>query len=254
MAKAETGDATEYDTSAEDALTAAMEDAWYGPYYEPAPTPEPEPQPAEEEAGVEEPELPSAPSEPEPGAPEPTAEPGAPAAPPAEPPPAERPGPTPSAMRVTARIEWAGADTGVRTTRFDGLRLDGVVDAMDRARAAEHQAQQARPATSYTATGWHAQIRALTEHSRGSECADRAGLAPSAQTLHRWLAEEQAPSAANREKIANAYTALRTNRVDRAREQGQAWRHEVVDELTSALRDRYGAEIRIRDIRNLRFD
>lgn len=225
MAMVETGPPTEYDTSAEDALTAAMEDAFQG-YYQPPPARPPRRRPAP-------PAPPEAGGMPAPGVP------GRPA---------------PGAMRVTARIEWAGVDTGVRTTRLDGLDLRRVTAAHDRVLAAERRAQEARPATSYTATGWHAQIRALTAHGRGSQAADRAGLAPSARTLRRWLAEEQTPSRANQERIARAYEALRHDRVDRAHGTARAARHELTGELSRTLRDRYGSEIRLTDIRSLRFE
>lgn len=61
---------------------------------------------------------------------------------------------------------------------------------------------------SYTATGWHAQVRKLTEHSRGSWAADRAGLDVKHRTLVGWLAETTEPNKANRAKINAAYQLL----------------------------------------------
>lgn len=65
---------------------------------------------------------------------------------------------------------------------------------------------------SYTATGWHAQISKLTQHSRGAWAADRAGLDVSHTTVVRWLSyagpEDQAPSKENQSKIAEAYGLL----------------------------------------------
>lgn len=65
---------------------------------------------------------------------------------------------------------------------------------------------------SYTATGWHAQISKLTQHSRGSWAADQAGLDVSHTTVVRWLSyggpEDQAPTAENQAKINRAYQLL----------------------------------------------
>jgi hypothetical protein len=61
---------------------------------------------------------------------------------------------------------------------------------------------------SYQATGWHAQVRKLSEHSRGSWAADQAGLDVSHSTLVRWLAEQQHPSSENQAKIHQAYSLL----------------------------------------------
>lgn len=61
------------------------------------------------------------------------------------------------------------------------------------------------PYTSYTAVGWHAQISKLTSSTRGYAAASAAGLDVAAQTLRRWLSEEQTPSPANIAKIREAY-------------------------------------------------
>ena len=66
-----------------------------------------------------------------------------------------------------------------------------------------------RPRRSYTATGWHAQLRALTETRAGLAAAAKVDLSPSRRTLLAWLAERQAPSVANRVKITQAYQMLR---------------------------------------------
>lgn len=66
---------------------------------------------------------------------------------------------------------------------------------------AAHGGQKA----TYTAKGWHAQLRALGDTQAGRDAADRAGLAPTSRTYLRWLAEEQTPSPANRAKIQQAY-------------------------------------------------
>jgi hypothetical protein len=62
--------------------------------------------------------------------------------------------------------------------------------------------------TSYTAKGWHAQVRALTNTAAGRVAADAAGLSPSARTLMGWLSQSQTPNAANRSAIGAAYRSL----------------------------------------------
>lgn len=167
-------------------------------------------------------------------------------------------GRTPTRMTVTARIEWAGvhdrANGGVRRTQLDDLRLAPVKEALDRARSAEARAADARPASSYRAKSWHAQLRELTGHGRGSAAADKAGLDPSARTLTEWLAERRAPSPENRAKIAEAYEALRTWKLDAARADAAQARHDLATRLSDALGNRYGADIRLRDITSLRLE
>lgn len=161
----------------------------------------------------------------------------------------------PTRLRVTGQIEWSGvvdrAHGGVRSTKLDGLNLAPVKAALDRARNAAQKAGTARPAASYTAKGWHAQLRALTGTARGSAAADRAGLSPTPRTVLGWLSETREPSPANRAKIAEAYGALRNWNVDAATRSAAEANHKVAEELSKAMRDRYGAEIRIRDITQL---
>lgn len=74
---------------------------------------------------------------------------------------------------------------------------------------------------SYTATGWHAQVRKLTEHSRGSWAADQAGLDIKHRTLVDWLAERREPSPANKDAIDRAYQLLAGGIWDPANERHQ---------------------------------
>ncbi|WP_226361010.1 hypothetical protein [Pseudonocardia sp. ICBG1142] len=151
-----------------------------------------------------------------------------------------------------ARVEWAGVETPRAAVRLDRLDLDRVGAALSSMKQANARAAQGE-ATSYTATGWHAQLRALTGTARGSELADRAGLNPTARTLRAWLAEDRPPNAANRRAIAEAYSGLRTYGRDQAQDEARAARHQVVEELNSAIRDRYGADVRFRNFGRIEF-
>jgi len=160
--------------------------------------------------------------------------------------------PAPTGIRVTAEIEWAGTidhlHDGVRTTRLDGLDLRPVIDAVQQLRAAE--GRDRGPLRSYRAKGWQAQLRQLGRVRRGPAAMAAAGLSPSRQTMRRWSGGTQAPSKANREKIERAYDELRNP----ARGSVRQARHEVAEQFTAAMRARYGVNVRIRDIRNLRFE
>jgi hypothetical protein len=165
------------------------------------------------------------------------------------------PGQEPTVMHVTAQVEWAGvvdrARGGVRSTRLDGLNLAALRPALDAARKASQRAERAEPARSYTAKGWHAQLRALVSVNRGSELADRAGLNPTAKTVMAWLSESRAPSAANRARISEAYSGLRTAGVEEARTRAEAANHALAEKLNGVLTEEYGQEIRLRDISRL---
>jgi hypothetical protein len=158
----------------------------------------------------------------------------------------------PTGIQVTAEIEWAGTTdhlrNGVRTTRLEGLDLQPVIDAMQRLRAAE--GRDRGPLRSYKAKGWEAQLAALSRVRRGPAAMAAAGLNPARQTMRRWAAGTQKPSKANRERIARAYDELRNPARGSVREA----RHEVTEKLTAAMRARYGVNVRLRDIRNFRFE
>ncbi len=165
---------------------------------------------------------------------------------------------TPTRVTVRAQVEWAGvtqaSNNGMRRVRLDGLDLRAVRDRLEAAREATRRAAEARPARSLQAKGWHAQLRALTGSRRGSEYADRVGLNPSARALRSWLSEDRAPSKVNQARIAAAYEAMRNRAVDEARARAQRATHELQEAFTEALRDRYGATIRFRNIEEFRFE
>ncbi|MBN9757854.1 hypothetical protein Ae406Ps2_6349c [Pseudonocardia sp. Ae406_Ps2] len=151
-----------------------------------------------------------------------------------------------------ARVEWAGVETPRAAVRLDRLDLDRVGAALSAVKQANARAAQGE-ATSYTATGWHSQLRALTGTARGSELADRAGLNPSGRTLRAWLAEDRPPNAANQRAIAEAYSGLRTYGRDHAQADARDARHDAVEAINDAVRERYGADVRFRDVDRIEF-
>lgn len=169
-----------------------------------------------------------------------------------------RGGGAPSRIRVTARIEWGGVEQtsngGVRSTTLDGLDLSGVQAQLQQSREAREQAEQTRPYTSYDAKGWQAQISELTRNSHGDDAADRAGLTVSRRTLVGWLSGDQEPSKANQQRISEAYDHLRNREVHAAQDTHKNTQHEVAKMLNQAIRQRYGADVRIRDVQDLTFE
>ena len=158
--------------------------------------------------------------------------------------------PARSQVTVTAEIEWAGTlnPRPHRTTTLPNVPLGPVRDAVLRAASARQEAVAARPYATYTATGWHAQLAVLTSSARGIAAGDAVGLSATRRTVLAWLAEDRAPSRANRAKIEQAYRYLADTPVRTAwQKYGQAARA-VGDALNGALRDSQGAEIRLRDI------
>jgi hypothetical protein len=94
--------------------------------------------------------------------------------------------------------------------RGAGRSLGAALDALYR----QVDPTAGRRRASYTATGWHAQLVALTGTRAGMRAADVVGLSPTRRTLIRWLShsgrgdETGAPSSANRTLIGRAYGLL----------------------------------------------
>lgn len=158
----------------------------------------------------------------------------------------------PTTMQISAQIEWSGsvdlANDGHRSTRLYGLQLREFQQVTERARAARERAEAARPATSYRAKGWQAQLRQLGRVKRGQAAAQRAGLAPSQRTMREWLTGRRQPNKENRDRIARAYDELRNWRVNNAQDAAARANKEVADQLNEAFRDSQQAEIRLRNI------
>lgn len=167
----------------------------------------------------------------------------------------------PDGIDVTAQIEWAGTvqpgNDGMRRTRIDGLSpsdMRAVREAVSEYRKGKTGQAEAKPLKSFTAKGWYAQLKALTESPYGSAAADRAGLDPSVRSVRRWLSAEATPNRENREKIDRAYAELRNRPVTEARERARGDAHKVAQALTRALANRYGPNVRFRNIRRFDFE
>lgn len=159
----------------------------------------------------------------------------------------------PTKIAVTAEIEWSGSynPRAHRSTTLDGLQLGAVLAAgrsYDDALADVGRAHRA-----YPAKGWYAQLRELEGTQRGRAAADAAGLDVSRRTLTGWLAQTQEPSKSNREKIAEAYGSLRSQRIGLAATRVSQAAAVIETAVTAALKNRYGAEIRLRNITDLGF-
>src|SRR5579875_655269 len=227
--KRDTDEGEEYDGAEEAAVADAIEQAGIDDYL--AELAEQEAEPGEEaEPGLE----------PEPG-------------------PAE---PLKGEIHVEAQIEWAGTidhperNNGRRYTELDDVSLNGIgndrqrfgpgiLDAAANLRTAR-QTGPDQPYRSYQRKGWQAQLRQALSTKRGREAVQAAGLNPA--TIRRWQKGAQAPGKANRAKIANLYGDLRDPRSAAVRDAN----HGMAEALTAALRERYGVNIRLRDIRQLR--
>lgn len=167
----------------------------------------------------------------------------------------------PSQADVRAVVEWAGhvmpKNDGKRRVRVD-LPAGGMAKvrkAAEKLEAARGKLGSAKPSTSYKAKSWHAQLSDLTKTERGSKAADRAGLSPTRQTLTKWLSDPDYPiRRGDREKIEKAYGELRNARVTEAREAEQGSAKAVADAMTDALSNKYGQNVRFREIESFKFD
>ncbi|MFE0779129.1 hypothetical protein ACFW3E_39565, partial [Streptomyces sp. NPDC058861] len=103
--------------------------------------------------------------------------------------------------------------------------------------------------------GWHAQLHELVKSKNGSAAADKAGLNPSSRTLKNWLSDAEYPiRSGDRDRISRAYEALKNWNVSEASDAASAASKEAADAMTEAMRDRYGVNVRLRDIDNLTFE
>ncbi|NEE38375.1 hypothetical protein G3M53_74885 [Streptomyces sp. SID7982] len=167
----------------------------------------------------------------------------------------------PSRINVRAKVEWAGVyqpgNSGVRRVRIEGLKTEkmrAVREAAGKARKLSGKARTAKPSGSYRAKGWEAQFRQLFKTGKGYEAMSKAGVSATKQTLDRWLKGEQAPNKANREAIGRAYEGMRGRPVTEARDAAQAAAKQAAEALTEAMRDRYGSNVRFRDIESFDFE
>jgi hypothetical protein len=166
-----------------------------------------------------------------------------------------KPGGIPTTMIVTGRIEWNGQERGHdRRVKLDDLSTSAmrrVLEAVDKAQAAQEKAAAAAPARTYTAKSTSAQARQLAKTRAGREALY--GIAKP-RTVSKWLAGTQQQTKANRERVAQAYRAQATRHVLATRSAAEAAQQEVAASVTAALAERYDdAEIRLRDITDLKF-
>lgn len=158
-----------------------------------------------------------------------------------------------TSFEVDGDIEWSGefAPSPRRTLRAGGQGYQAL--DLDKLRAAKAVADAARAvllttpprAASYRATGWQAQWSKLQSHGKGAIAQAAAGLNVSPRTVRRWAQGTQAPSKANRERIDAAYEWLATTKAREASGRASAANKAVGDALSEALKDRYGAPVRI---------
>lgn len=157
----------------------------------------------------------------------------------------------PTAMHVTADVEWAGENRGLRSTTLEGLHLGEFHRATERSRKARAAAGRARPLGSYRAQSWSAQLRQLEATQHGRRALAQAGFDAAARTRRRWRAGTGSPNKARREQIADAYEQTKTRPVLDALEKLKETKKDLTTTLTETLRDRYGVNIRLHDIRDM---
>ncbi|MFF4963239.1 hypothetical protein ACFY2Z_40965 [Streptomyces sp. NPDC001222] len=167
----------------------------------------------------------------------------------------------PSKVDVRAKVEWAGVyqpgNQGVRRIRVEGLKpekMREVRKVIEKARKALGKQRTAKPAATYRAKGWEAQFRQLFKTAKGYEAMSKAGVSATKQTLDRWLSGSQTPSKANREAIERAYGEMRERPVSEARSAAESASKAAAEAMTEAMRERYGVNVRFRDIEHFRFE
>lgn len=142
-------------------------------------------------------------------------------------------------ITVRGEIEWSGSynPTPERTTTLVDLDLKATGEALAKARA-DHA--KAKPLASYDAKGWHAKLSQLTGTEHGRKSLAESGF--SARLLTGWLSDPDAnPRKGNRETIDRVYENTRMAPVIKAQESKAA----LAGRFTDAIRNRYGAEVRI---------
>lgn len=165
----------------------------------------------------------------------------------------------PSKADVKARIEWAGTvmpkNNGMRRTKLDlpADKMKKVRAAVEKVQRAKGKKEAARPSVRYKAKSPRARWNEMRKSKRGQAAMEKAGLAPSKRTQQRWAAGG-APGKEFAEKIDAAYEALRTWNVTEAGENAERANKEAADAFTDALKDKYGVNIRLRDIEDFTFE
>ncbi|MFE5809445.1 hypothetical protein [Streptomyces sp. NPDC056491] len=165
----------------------------------------------------------------------------------------------PTRADVRAKVEWAGhvmpANDGKRRTRVElsPEKMKKVRKIVEKVKKATAKKEAAKPSARYKAKSPRARWNELAKSPRGRAAAKSVGLSPSAKTAKRW-ASGGAPSKAYAAKISEAYDALRNWNVREAGEASAAASKEAADAMTEAMKDRYGVNIRFRDIDHMDFE
>lgn len=154
----------------------------------------------------------------------------------------------PTALDVSADVEWGGEQRGARTTTLSGLHLDEFRASTRRAAAAMAKARAARPAASYRAVGWRAQLRHLESTSAGREALRGAGFEASARSRRRWRAGAGSPSKERQAQIREGYGAARNRPVTEAYKRAAIASKELTSTLTDTIRDAYGTTVRLHNV------
>lgn len=162
-------------------------------------------------------------------------------------------------ITITGKIEWQGdvhrGRGGQRTVNIGGVALGPIVSAVNAARDAQAAVSKAHGLSSYKAKGPIAQVRGLMRTGRGRDAAAAAGLNVSPRTLKAWLAGTQKPSAANRQKIANAYGDVKYGPLRNATGAQRTAIKNVADKLSEGIKNSEssanGIDVRVFDVRNI---
>jgi hypothetical protein len=153
----------------------------------------------------------------------------------------------PRQISVVADVEWAGTFNAQahRMLRADELDLSRVLAAV----AAAKRIREGHRLSTYTARTTLGRVHHLQRTAVGRSYLAQAGV--SARAIRSWDRGTARPSAASRQRIDEAYEAAANRLVTSAEERRAAAVHRVAEALSDALSDRYGAEIRVRDITSL---
>jgi len=155
----------------------------------------------------------------------------------------------PTEAHFVAEVEWAGTfnPQAHRALRADQLDLTDVIAAVAATRSlVRGVAQRLR---SYDEVTLRGRIHRLERTQVGRDHLAAEGI--TRRLIRDWESGRNRPSQAKREAVDRAFEAAATRYVTRERTRFEGAAHRVAEALSAALRDRYGAEIRVRNISSL---